>query len=240
MIKKILYFTRSFFWVIPFCLFASSYLISYLYLQTNATVAPGVVGKSLQEALKLTASKKLSLRLIGEREDDLLPEGTIIQQYPKSHHKMRSNQAIFVTIAKKPVPIVAHNCTGKKLQDVQREFDKKNMTLRTVHCQSRFSSDYCIAQDPACGDEVKHRKVTVYVSQGESPLFVVPDFRGNSLEDALIALQEHDIEPELYDRAGYQLKHVDEREVIADQKPMPGSIVNLSKKCTMQLQIDDY
>ena len=95
---------RSFLWLTPFASFIFGYLLIALLHPQPIIKTPALIGKTLDQAILILSQANLNLRIVGQKEEAQLPEGTIISQTPAPGSSIKEHQALYVTIAKKPVP----------------------------------------------------------------------------------------------------------------------------------------
>ena len=240
-------FLKYFLWTIPFLGFFFGYCGLSLGWQKKEIVVPNIRGNKLQDASRILASKSLSLRLLREQEDSDLPEGIILQQVPLPKKFVRPNQTIFVTVSKQPPIIVSPMFIGDKYGDIVFIAKKNGIKLQLVWIKSIFPFETCIAQYPAPGCSLVKNKMILYLSGEDKNLFIVPNFKGAKLEEVESSLREHELKWEvisfnkklnLNKKSKTLTLNVSSDLKIVDQKPMPGSIIDISNLFQFQLQVE--
>jgi beta-lactam-binding protein with PASTA domain len=207
-----------------------------MVMHNQVVVVPNVVGKSVHDAMLVLSYKSLGLRLAHELIDDILPEGTIMQQIPAAERSIKPNQPVFVTVSKKtPLPLAPH-VSDKTYTQLCKLLEKTSLTLKTIWLESSFPKNKCLGQYPLAGKEIIDNRLTVFASSGKSQLYVIPNFKGQPLEIVLELLKAHKVDCELVGIPTPLLKN--EGYVVQAQQPMAGSIVDLNKALTMHLQIE--
>lgn len=234
LLKKIPQSLYVLIWFIPFIFFAFGYFLSFINFQKKTRIVPNLIGKNLQEALLTTSAKQLALRLLQEKEDSLLPEGTIIQQSPKPYQTARLNQSIFVTISKKPKCFCAPNTLGKKIPEITAELIKHGISTNIVTFKDKHSQGTCVAQAPQYGKEISNKKMLIYSSKGMDTLHIMPNLKQQSLKDGYKLAKQPHITVESFDTNGFPIHSEMSDYTIIDQKPMAGSIINLKKPLNVQ------
>lgn len=209
-----------------------------MIMHNQVIVVPNVVGKSVHDAMLVLSYKNLGLRLAHERIDDILPEGTIIQQIPAAERSIKPNQPVFVTVSKKTSLPLAPQVSDQTYSQVTKLLEKMPLTLKTIWLESSFSRNKCLGQYPLPGKEIVDNELVVFVSSGKSQLYVVPNFKGQSLEVVLELLQANKVDFELVGIQKPLQSSKNKDFVVQDQQPMAGSIVDLNKALTMHLQIE--
>lgn len=210
--------------------------MSFFQFQAKTKNVPNLIGKNLRESMLVCATKQLALRLLQEKEDNLLPEGTIIQQSPKPYQQARLNQSIFVITSKRPKLPIAQNFLGKKITDVSSQLTKNGISSKVFSFKDRYSAGTCIAQTPQPGDEITNKKMIIYESEGTDNPYIMPNFKNLTLKEAKKTLLEQpNISIEAYDSIGYPIPLDSFSYVITEQEPKAGSIINLKKALNVQL-----
>jgi beta-lactam-binding protein with PASTA domain len=224
-------------WVVPFLLFLFGYIGTYLFLQQESIVTPNVIGKSLQEAVVLLSKQRLGVRLVREQEDSSIPEGTIMDQIPRSNNKIRPNQNIFVTISKKPSLFLAPTFLGCNIKDIQAKSFKGDIDLLGIHCFGEYSANICFAQYPKPGQLLSRKFIVAYVSRGSFPLYIVPNFKGLSVSQVKDFLRLEDGQLEIVHLQEVLNSHTCVNCYVIDQRPIAGSIISLDKPFQIQVQV---
>jgi beta-lactam-binding protein with PASTA domain len=208
-----------------------------VFLQKKSIDTPNIIGRSLQQGMIILSNKGLSLRLLREQEDADLPQGVVLDQIPKPKQKIRPSQNIFVTISKKPKQALTPDFLGNNQKDITKGCLKKSIQSKLFWIKSFYPTNTCIAQYPQPGQALDGNKVTVYVSQGSEQLFVVPDLKHCLASDVLKYFDGENIMIDVFHIQQIEDGHVCFDCKVVDQKPMPGSIVDLSKMLHMQIQV---
>lgn len=226
----------QFLWVLPFFAFLFGYYVSHSFLKKQTLQTPHLVGKTLQEALYAAHQKKLSIQLFREQEDPDLPEGIVLDQYPRGNQGIKVNQSIFVTVSKKPPAVIAPDFLGQKQDNIMRYTRKHCLQPQLLWIKSLHPPQTCVAQYPFAGQELVLGDVYVYISQGSDLFYIVPDLKGCLLGNVKEHLKYEQIELDVFS-ARYENK-VSRKSKVVDQKPMPGSIVDMGKTLHLQVQVE--
>jgi len=224
-------------WFIPFISFLVGYLITGYFLRKIDLETPNVLGKSIQEALPLLSEHHLSIRLLQQREDSLLPEGTILDQLPRPGQKIRPNQSVFVTIAAKGRLLAMPDLWGKKRKEASALMAKQGIETKEIGLHTSFSRGMCIAQSPSAGRNLTARKALVYVSDGASPICIMPRLTGAMIGDVQAALAAHAVRAEIIHDQPMSPDHNCAQCKIIEQQPVPGAIIDTSHALQVQLKV---
>lgn len=221
-------------WAIPFLGFAFGYLATYWFVQTSSVITPSVIGKNLQESVEALSKQRLGIRLLKEQEDSSMPEGVLMDQFPRPGQSVRPNQDVFVTISKRPKLFQAPNFLCLKHKDILGIAAKHGIDVNLVFLYSAHIPNTCYAQAPRHGVEMKTRKMIACISQGIFPLIIMPNFKGHELGEVKDFLDKSNVHFDLA-TTGKSLDNC----VVTEQSPMPGSIITSDRPVQIQLQVSE-
>jgi len=216
-----------FLWLLPFLSFLFGYLIPTYYVTYQEIRLPVLVGKPVQEGMRLLTAAGINARMLREKIDPDLPSGIIVEQSPKGNQMIRPHQPVLITISQRPPIPPCPAIVGQKSVDISQ---LRPHRPERHFLQANYPAGVCFAQCPSPQQRMEGRRFIAYVSKGNEQLCVVPDYRGVALSEVARALHAHAIAYEVFGE-----QKVDA--VVIDQTPRPGSIVDLSKKLHMQLQV---
>ncbi len=222
---------------IPFLGFLLGYFVTHWLMQKDEVATPNVIGKSLQESVVVLSQNNLSVRLLHEQEDAVLPEGTILDQIPKPYQKVKPNQNVFVTVSKKESLMQVPDFYGHQKDEVVIMAEKRGIELRAFFVASNLPKGRCIAQNPQSGAIFERKRITAYFSDGQTSLCVLPSFKDQAVTDAEEFLKLNNIKAEIVHDKEEVSDHQCSSCKIIDQRPLAGSIIDLSHKITVQLQV---
>jgi beta-lactam-binding protein with PASTA domain len=223
---------RYIFWVIPFGLFFSGYFFLRHFVHKKEFSTPNVIGKNVQEALDTLSSRGLNLRLVRQQENVNFPPGIILEQKPLQNRPICLNQHVFVVISKRPKVGKMPDFLSKKYKDVLPSLRNFNPSPTIVWLQSVFPFNFCMAQLPLEGSFLDDSEIVLYFSSGSCSKFVAPNLKGQNLSKVEEIMQKYNVS---LDVLGKKVAGGDY--IIIDQTPMPGSIVDLSKKLYIQILV---
>jgi beta-lactam-binding protein with PASTA domain len=229
----------GFYWIFPFLGFISGYVGCYFFMRQEATIMPNVIGRSLQDGVAILSKHRLGTRLMREQEDASMPEGIILDQIPRSDHKIRLNQSVFVTISKKPSVFQAPNFIGSNIKDVQTRASRNDIEILNVNLFSLYPNNSCFAQYPKAGVQLARRKLVILTSKGLFPLVIVPSFKGFLVEQVKDFLRKSDVQYDIEHSGSVSEAHVCNLCHVVDQRPIPGSIVSLEQPVQIHLQVSE-
>ena len=209
--------------------------MSMLY-QSKTTQTPALVGKTIQEALRMAARQGLSIRLINEQEEPELPAGTIISQNPLPNTHTKTHQAIHCVVSKK-TEHQAPQLTGKNIEEIKAELESLGISFKIHPIASSAPQDLCIAQDPAPGITMSTKTMTLYISQGNVQQFLFPDLRQKNIDEVQIFLASAPVTIHVSHALEQPEGHSCSQCIVSDQRPRPGTIVHLDKQKPIQVQL---
>ncbi len=224
---------KSFSWVFPFLFFGIGYYVPTFVVQRNVIDVPSIVGKSLREAAAVLSSKGLNLRLVRQEERSDLPDGYVLEQVPSPSRTIRPNQHVFVTVARRPASLHVTDFVGLPESEVRAWATKHDIDVQVHSLSSSMPLGQCAAHVPAAKQTIGEQPLVVYISSGSGKQVVVPDLVGLSIGKARKALSAVHATVDVVQEPGAS-KDIS---TVHQQKPMAGSIVDLSQKLHVQLAV---
>lgn len=230
MLKKVF---RSIIWIVPFLSFVCGYFAAHSFFHTDGVIVPSLIGKPIQEALKEVSKFGINVHFYREKENIDVVEGVVLEQSPKPGVLVKPNQKLFVTLARHPKSELTPYFFGNKYSVISESLKKKRIKSKICWLSSSYPKNFCLAQSPEPGSSLGKDDCIAYFSSGKNNLVVVPDFKGRSLLEVKESLEQDGIKVDLfYDRKRKKVSDL----VVADQKPMPGMIIDRGRALYVQLQ----
>lgn len=227
------------FWALPFGGFILGYIGTYFFMHQEATVTPNVIGRSLQESVAILSKQRLGVRLVREQEDASLPEGIILDQIPRADNKIRPNQNVFVTVSKKPCVLQAPDFLSSNIKDIQIKASRGDIDVLYINLFTPHPNNTCFAQYPKSGIQIGRHKMTVYLSKGPFPLFIVPNFKGFLVGQVKDCWRSTDVNLEILHSREVLENHMCEQCHVIDQRPIAGSIISFDQLVQIQLSVSE-
>jgi len=228
------------FWLLPFLFFIAGYFSLSLIYQQKKVITPSLIGKPIQEALTLASNNGLNIRILEEREDAELPEGTIISQNPRAFTAAKPNQTLFCMISKQPIIIMPH-LIGKNEKHALLELQENGIHGRCYTLETNYPKEYCFAQSPSYQTKMEAKNATLYCSSGKPRPVLFPNLKNKSVPDVIEFLKPYGISSSVIHTSSPNQDHIcTDSCIISDQRPQPGTIVMLDNKKPLhvQLQVD--
>jgi len=229
---------KSFLWTVPFLSFLSGYyLLSQLY-HIESIKTPPVVGLTLAQAFEILSDNNLNPRLLAQKEDLDLPEGTVLSQNPAAHDSIKPNQTIYLVTSRKPAKNQTPHLLGKTVETITLELANLGIRNKAYYLASSTPIGVCIGQQPNPGELLDDNKMITYISAGNTKPVVLPNFKNKPVSDVLEFLKGHNIPvtvthlvPPAY---GHDCRGTC---VVTDQRPLAGSIIILDAQKPIQVQL---
>jgi len=229
----------SYLWAVPFISFLLGYYSVSFFYRIPVYATPALLGTSLQEAVAQLSDLHLNLRIIGRKQDNDLPTGTIISQMPQPKTKIKANQSIYCVISEKDAASSVPHLIKKTKDSLITELNAIGLRFMLFYVESMLPVDTCIAQWPQPGQLLQdNQKLIVYLSAGSNKPIIWPNFKTMAVNDVVEHLAMYGITPTITHRSASAEQHAcSDACIIVDQRPLPGSIVPLQQDMTVQLQV---
>lgn len=222
---------RSFLWTFPFISFILGYFTFRLIFSLNKKIkVPAVIGIQIKDAVKILSDNNLNTKIIAEKEDNDLPDGTIITQNP-FNIDVKPLQSIYLTISKKAPLKNAPQLEKKEINEITKICKKHGIKYKFYYVPSNQNKNYCVTQYPKANIPLEENKIIVYISNGNKKMVIFPNLKEMDLKYALEFLSLYSIKPKITAETENS-----KSQIIKDQRPIPGSIVNL-EKVNVQLKV---
>jgi hypothetical protein len=224
--------------LLPFICFATGYFISSLIVQQPYIVTPSLVGVSVAQACVIASRHEVTIKLLGDKEDNDVPAGTVLRQTPQAGNLIKPHQSIHVLISKQQALPRAPHIIGmhqKALLSIDNSSPIKIYAVPCIH-----PTGICFAQTPLPDELITNNNLIAYISVGTAKPIIWPCLTGQLVQDVLALLETHAITIDLihtYPVPHYHRCH-DCR--VIHQNPRPGSLLILDsrKPMTIQLQVE--
>ena len=233
--------TMIFWGLFPFILFLLGYGIPSIIFNQKTGECPSFVGQTVLDAIKPMSAYPLNVRIVGEEEHDELPQGTILRQQPYPGQRIKPHQSIYLVVSRMQglplMPPVEHASLAQLTEDLK----KQGVHLKAYELDSGLPKGDIMASVPHSGMVVsdKERTAYVYVSAGNTAMRILPSFKGCSVRVAHEALPSEKVQLKVIrNRLAYDDIRGDEQLTIVEQKPLAGSVVDLSKPLTIYAVVE--
>lgn len=230
----------NYFWLLPFFCFIAGYLVLQRMYSVDQMATPSLLGKQLPDAVAELSADNLNIRLIDQKEDPDLPQGTILSQTPAAGQKIKPHQAIHVVISKQQQKKICPSLIAKTASDIQAELTELKIRNKSYFVPSTQPINTCIAQFPSAGQVLDEPRVITYLSAGNEKPVLMPDLKGKSVAQATAFFQQHPetTKLEIIHTSQQPSDHTcGEQCIIIDQRPLAGSLEQPSSKKPLLVQL---
>ncbi len=227
----------SFLWMIPFICFLGGYQLIRLFADHSSIEAPSVVGQHIHDAIKLLSTYHLNARILTEKEEPDFPEGIVISQSPPQGQKIKSHQSLFLVVTRKPPKPQAPRLYGLAYKDALSITQDSNAKLKAYTIESINPQGTCIAQDTQPQEELADSALTAYFSEGITPIRIFPNLKGKKLSEVQKFLKGYGIQSKVVHQRLIDESHTCSFCVVQEQRPLPGTLVNLKKSFVVSLTV---
>lgn len=227
---------RSFLWLMPFASFIGGYLIVASLHRQPALQAPSIIGKTLDQAVLILSETNLNLRIVGQKEEAQLPEGTVLTQTPAAGSTIKEQQALYVTTAKKPIPLAMPNLIAKTQAQAQAELEALSLQPKIYHIASDQPIQTIIAQFPDAGESTHAQEIILYSATDAQKPLIMPNLKQRSLDEVISFLDLNGITPAI-SHVPTTPDHQCTNCIIVDQRPLAGTIFKRAKEKPLQVQL---
>ena len=156
--------------------------------QGKTTKVPNVVGKSLDEAMKMLTEAGLPGKKAGVRTDKQYPEGMVVVQNPAAGSEVKFGRGVYLTVSGGEPPVVVPSLRGLSLRDATFSLERVGLVMGTTTYQvsEEYPQGTIVDQDTPPSSKVSSGKViNVTVSQGKNADQVpVPDIVNKTFSEA--------------------------------------------------------
>ena len=173
--------------LVVFYIFNSIVMPRYVQ-QGKTTKVPNVVGKGLDEALKMLNDTGLPGKKAGVRTDKQYPEGTVVVQNPAAGSEVKYGRGVYLTVSGGEPLVVVPSLRGQSLRDATFSLERVGLVMgsTTYQVSEEYPQGTLIDQDTPLGSKVLSGKfINVTVSQGKNADQVpVPDVMKKTFSEA--------------------------------------------------------
>jgi len=207
------------------------------FYTVDTLVMPRLVGRHLQEAVKMLSDQNLNIRIAEEKETTEVPEGTILSQIPLEGQKIKPYQSIFLVLSQRASLSLAPSIQGLPEAEAVQLAHERQLDIKRYRLFSSAPTDTCIAQIPAPSVPLTTKKIISYISAGDQPYRLMPNFKNLPIREVSSFLRSYTIEPHIFHGYEIEEEHTCDHCVVLDQRPFPGTLVNISQQSKVQLRI---
>lgn len=188
--EKSIFKSKSFIAVLVGILFMGFFVGSFLsfgkFWSSAEINVPDVVGKSSVVAQQILEDKNLRVKIV-EANDDSVPAGQVVSQYPEAGAKVKEQRLVTITVSKGGQELTMPDLKSMSRSNAEEKLKKMGLKLGAVFEENaKEPAGTVINQDPRSGSKItKGQTVDITVSLGEKKKEVtVQNYTGLSVDSA--------------------------------------------------------
>lgn len=166
--------------------FVGSFLSFGKFWSSAEINVPDVVGKSSVVAQQILEDKNLRVKIV-EANDDSVPAGQVVSQYPEAGAKVKEQRLVTITVSKGGQELTMPDLKSMSRSNAEEKLKKMGLKLGAVFEEnSKEPAGTVINQDPRSGSKItKGQTVDITVSLGEkNKEITVQNYTGLSVDSA--------------------------------------------------------
>jgi len=198
---------------------------------------PQLIGKSLQEGLTELATAQLNVRLLPTKEDLDSKEGTIISHVPAAGQKVKTHQTVYVVTTSHPAQQSTPSLYGLSLETINQLLHNKKIRYKSFFVASIQQEGLCVGQIPAPKEPLLESGMIIYCSSKNTDHVIFPHLEGISAEEVVLFLKKYRISPRIFHIHAHNENKGCAHCFIKEQRPLPGTLINLHKPFSVQLKV---
>ncbi len=188
--EKSIFKSKSFIAVLVGILFMGFFVGSFLsfgkFWSSAEINVPDVVGKSSVVAQQILEDKNLRVKIV-EANDDSVPAGQVVSQYPEAGAKVKEQRLVTITVSKGGQELTMPDLKSMSRSNAEEKLKKMGLKIGAVFEENaKEPAGTVINQDPRSGSKItKGQTVDITVSLGEKKKEVtVQNYTGLSVDSA--------------------------------------------------------
>ena len=188
--EKSIFKSKSFIAVLVGILFMGFFVGSFLsfgkFWSSAEINVPDVVGKSSVVAQQILEDKNLRVKIV-EANDDSVPAGQVVSQYPEAGAKVKEQRLGTITVSKGGQELTMPDLKSMSRSNAEEKLKKMGLKIGAVFEENaKEPAGTVINQDPRSGSKItKGQTVDITVSLGEKKKEVtVQNYTGLSVDSA--------------------------------------------------------
>ena len=166
--------------------FVGSFLSFGKFWSSAEINVPDVVGKSSVVAQQILEDKNLRVKIV-EANDDSVPAGQVVSQYPEAGAKVKEQRLVTITVSKGGQELTMPDLKSMSRSNAEEKLKKMGLKIGAVFEENaKEPAGTVINQDPRSGSKItKGQTVDITVSLGEKKKEVtVQNYTGLSVDSA--------------------------------------------------------
>jgi serine/threonine-protein kinase len=177
---------------LAFLLLFDKVLMPWYVKRGEVTVLPKVVGKQVDDAMKILKDAGYEPIKYETQFDDKAKEGVIIRQTPEGGDETKPGRKVYLIVSGGKEMVIVPNLIGQSLRDARILLVKANLDLnkQEMAFSDSIASGMVLGQSPPAGTKISSdQKVNITVSSGSRAGKVeVPNVTDIMLSEAILRL----------------------------------------------------
>lgn len=185
-----LFSSKKFLGLLAVILFLGFFLGSFLsfgkFWSSAELNVPDVVGRSSVVAQQILEDNNLRVKIV-EANDDSVPAGQVISQYPEADARVKEQRMVTITVSVGAEDLKVPDLVGLNIKNAQERLTKMGLQVGSLKEENaKESAGTVISQDPRSGGTIKKgQTVDIVVSLGEKAKEVtVQNYSGLTVDSA--------------------------------------------------------
>lgn len=225
------------FWLFPFLAFALGYFFLQFFMTDHAVQAPDLLGKNILQATQICSELKLNVRIIAEKEVADVPAGTIIKQKPLPQKLIKPLQSVFIVLTKLPTSITTPDFIKQNNKSIEKTCQEMGIKNKTYCIETSYPKGECFGQIPSAGESLESKKMSCYISAGNSQKYLFPYLINKPLTEVIEFLNKYEISCDVYYKDQKIVQPFNQEFIVINQKPLAGTFVQPNNQLYVQLQV---
>jgi len=209
-----------------FVLLMDKILLPWYVKRGEVTVLPKVVGKPVDDAMKILSDAGYEPIKYETQFDEKAKEGTIIRQTPEGGDETKPGRKVYLIVSGGKEMVIVPNLLGQPLKDARILLVRANLDLGKTDMAftDSIAGGTVFKQSPDPGSKIStDQKVNIVVSEGQRAGRVsVPDLTHLQFSEAIVRLGNAKLG---VGNRTYQTSETDKPGTVSDQSPKPGELV---------------
>lgn len=217
---------------VPFISFLITLSVLIFVFPTKKVTVPNVITLKAHEGIQKISNIGLNSKILKTKLDNLLEEGTIVEQYPQAGSNVKTNQSIYLTIVINDKLNIVPDLYNKNVEEIKNILETKNIKYKIYEINNVGIKNSCIAQSIKPNSKITNETLNIFITSGEENLKLMPNLKNKNLTQALEILNKYpQLTVEIINSKNSQNPQVFE------QRPTPNSIIDLKKENKIKLAI---
>ena len=208
-------------------------IIAIYHSVLDSTVAPDIVGLTVQEAMTAAKRADLLLDTSNEVNHDTIPANVVIDQTPVADTDMHKGDSIVATISLGPATLLMPDLNGLTRDEAVAKLKDRKVTVLISRAPSTMPVDTVIAQKPEKNQPyIVGQEIELTLSGGS---VIIPELTNLSLETAQTLIDQDTLKIGVITLEKTEV--AESNGMVLSQTPIAGSVVTLDTSIAMTVGV---